>query len=268
MGIKFYKKNILDLSNTLPSFTVSDSVATNTGQDFVSLMRNRNNNSGWATTGSTDAGTTTMVVSFGETKTMTRILLLGHNFKSFTLKYWNGVSWTDFSTPISETTNTYDSTFHSFTEVATTQLQLIINGTQTPNADKYLKQFIVTESLGEFSIEPEVRPQWDKDRKITKFISGKSYVAKSVGAFNVNLKMKSAYNDADLTLVESLFNTYEGFLVSLCGGTETQFTDGVRQGYRLEDIFLMDVSNEYSPEYIESRWANGLPIDLKLVEVN
>lgn len=265
--IKFFRKNIIDLSNDLVTITITDSVATDTGEDFAYLMRNRNNNSGWATTGSTDAAGTTMVVDFGEERSFNCIHLIGTNLKSFTLKYWNGSAWTDFSTAINETTNTLSTNFYNFTTVAGSQLQLVISGTQVADADKYIKQFLVTEIIGTFSVQPELKPQWDKDRKTTKFLSGKNFVAKSVGGFNLGIRMKSASLDADFAIIESLFNSYEGFLVWPCGNDVSQFTDGVREGYRLEDIFLMDLSNEYSPEYIDSRWANGLPIDLKLVEV-
>lgn len=267
MGIKFFRKNIIDLDNTVPSVTITDGTATDTGQDFVDLMRNRNINDGWMTTGSTDAGTTTMVVSFGETRSFTDIILSGHNLKSYTLKYHDGTSYVDFSSAIAPTTNTASSTHHQFTEVQTSALQLRMLGTMVPNSDKYIRQFIVTELYGSFTIEPEVQPQFDKDRKVTKFLSGKSYVAKSVGGFNCRIRMKNAgANSADLTLVERLFNSYEGFLVWICGGDTSQF-ELVREGYRLEDIYLMDLVNEYTPEYIESRWYQGLPIDMKLVEV-
>lgn len=267
MGIKFFRKNFLDITNENPSITVTDGVATDAGNDFVDLMRNRNNNSGWATTDSSDAGTTTMVVQFGETRSFSDILLVGHNFKNYTLKYYDGSAYQNFSTAVAPTDNTASTTYHTFTEVSSTALQLKINGTQTPNQDKYLKQFIVTELLGTLDFEPEVQPQWDRDRKVTKFISGKNFVAKSVGGFNCRIRMKNAGNSSSFSLIESLFETYEGFLVWLCGGDTTQF-EHVRQGYRLEDIFLMDIVNEYSPEFIESRWYQGLSVDLKLVEVS
>lgn len=265
--IKFFKKNILDQTNLLPSFAITDASATDTGTAYTILMRNRNNNSGWATTGSVDAGSTTMVVSFGETKSFSNILLVGHNFKNFNLKYLVGTTYTAFSTAIDYTNNTLSTVYADFSEVSTTAIQLKINGTMTANADKYLKQFIVTSILGTFSIEPEIKPQWDKDRKVTKYLSGKSYVAKAAGSFNVNIRMKTVYNEADLSLVETLFNMYGGFLVWPCGG-DTSTMETIRQGYRLEDIFFMDVANEYQPEFNDSRWQMGMPIDLKLVEVS
>lgn len=270
MAMKFFRKNKIDLSNSLPTFTVTDGSASNTGEDFTDLMRNRNNNSGWGTTGSADDGSTTMTVSFGETQSFTDILLVGHNFKNYNVQYYDGTTYQNFSTPITSTDNTLSTNYHAFTEVATTAIRLKINGTQVANADKYLKQFLITEAIGTLSIEPEIKPQWDKDRKVTKFLSGKSFVAKSVGAFNCKVKMRSAYNNSDWTLIETLFRSYEGFLVWVTGGdiSALQAQSMVREGYRLEDIFHMDLANEYSPEFLESRWANGMPIDLNFVEVS
>lgn len=268
MGIKFFRKNFIDLDNDLPSFSIADASATDTGSAYTDLMRNRSNNSGWATTGSVDAGSTAMTLQFGETKSFNTILLVGHNLKNFNLKYYDGTNYVAFTPAIDRTDNTVTTTDFTFSEVSTTAVKLTMNGTMTPNQDKYIKQFIVTEFLGELSVQPEVEPQFDKDRKVTKFLSGKSYVAKSVGGFNCRIKMKNAGNaDADFTLIESLYARYDGFLLWLCGGDVSQF-EMQRQGYRLEDIFLMDITNEYSPEYIESRWFNGMPIDLKLVEMS
>lgn len=268
MAIKFYRKNILDLSMPDPTITIADAIATNTGEDFTDLMRNRNNNSGWMTTGSTDAAITTMVVEFADTRTFDNILLLGHNLKNFTIKYDVLGVWTAFSTPIAPTANTAASNYYSFTPVTSGKIQIVMNSTQVVDADKFIKQLIVTEVLGTLSIQPEIEPQWDKDRKATKFLSGKSFVAKSVGAFNVRVRMKAAFDNTDLTLVEALFASYEGFLLSLSGGDTSDYSDNIRQGYRLEDVFLMDLVNEYSPEFVTSRWAMGLPIDLKMVEVS
>lgn len=268
MGIKFFRKNFIDLDNDLPTFSITDASASDTGTAYTDLMRNRSNDSGWMTTGSVDAGSTTMVLSFGETRSFDSIILVGHNLKNFNLKYYDGTTYQNFSTAIDYTDNTTSTLQWNFNEVSSTALKLTMNGTMTANQEKYIKQFIVTEYIGEFTVEPEVMPEFDKDRKVTKFLSGKSYVAKSVGGFNCRIRMRNAGNSsADFDLIESLYASYEGFLVWLCGGTTSQY-EMIRQGYRLQDIFLMDITNEYAPEYIESRWANGMPIDLKLVEVS
>lgn len=267
MGIKFFRKNVIDFTNELAEITVTDAVADDDGQDYVDLIRNRDNFSGWGTTNSTNAANTTLEIQFGESRTIERAILIGHNFKSYTLKYWNGSAWTNFSTTIAPTTNDATDTYHEFTEVSTTAVQLVILGTVVTDDDKFLTQLILCEELGEFEDEPEMQPQFDKDRKATKFLSGKNFVAKSIGGFNLRLRKKSISNENDLALVETLFNSYEGFLVWPCGGTTSQF-ETVRHGYRMRDIFVMNLQNEMQPEWLDSRFYNGMQVDLKLVEVN
>lgn len=267
MGIKFFRKNILDLSNTLPTFSITDASASDTGSAYTSLMRNRNNNSGWATTGSVDAGSTTMIVSFGETRSFTDLLFVGHNWKNYNCKYYDGTNYINFSSAIDQTDNTASTTYFNFSEVSTTALQLKINGTQTANQDKYLKQFICTAIIGTFTVEPQVSPVMNKNRKATQFLSGKSFIAKSTGAFNCRIRMATVSNNADLTLIESLFDSYDGFLVWLCGGDTSQF-ETIRQGFRLEDIFMCDLTNDFEAAFNNGRWFQGMPIDLRLVEVS
>lgn len=267
MGIKFFKKNIYDLSNIIPVTTVTDAIATSTGTEYTVLMRNRDNRSGWATTDSTDAANTTIEIDFVDTREFDSILLLGHNLKAFTIQYWTGSIWTNFSTPISETVNTATSSYFHFTKVFSSKVKLVMTGTMVADEDKLIRQFIITELFGEFTVEPFVKPIIDRDRISTKYLSGKTNVSRSIGGFGCELKMESVSSDDDLTLVELIFDSYEGVLVWLCGGDTAQF-DNQRQGWRLEDIYLMQPTNEYQPEWYKGYYKNGMPIALKMVEVN
>lgn len=267
--IKFYKKSFFDLFYTLPTATVTDAVATNTGQDFINFMRNRDNNSGWATTGSTDAANTTIVFNFNDLREFNRIMILGHNLKSFTLKYWDEVNlvWANFSTTINPTSNTATSNYYEFDLVESSQIQLIILGAQTVNQDKMIRQFLVCEEIGRFVMEPEVEVTLSRDRKATKYISSKSFVATQVGSFACSMKRKSVSLEADLALVETLYRSFDGFLVSLSGGETTQF-ETIRNGYRLEDIYFVQCSNEYEPSWVDGHYKHGIDVDIKMVEVN
>ena len=267
MGIKFFKKNIYDLSNPYPVTTVTDSVATDTGEDFTDLMRNRLDTSGWSTTDSSDSGNTTIEIDFIDTKEFSDVLILNHNLKSFTLKYWNGSAWTDFSTAISETTNTLTSNHYSFTKVNTDKIQMIITGTQTADDDKTIRQLIFTESLGEFDCELYIKPVITRSRQSTTFLSGKTFVSRSSGGFKCTLEAPSVFTDNDLTLVETIFDSYNGVLMWLSGGTTSQY-ETLRQAYRLQDIYLVTCSNEYEPEWNEGRYKNGMKVKMDLVEIN
>lgn len=267
MGIKFFRKNRMDLDFSSVEITVTDGVATNNGQDFVNFLRNRNNTSGWMTTDSDDSANTEMIVDFSDSVTIDTIILIGHNFKAYTIKWWDGALWQDFSTPIAETVYTAEESYHPFDSQMTNKLQLIIDSTQVVDDDKSLVQFIATDLLGEFEVEPIVVGEFDRDRKVTKALSGKNFIAKAIGGFNCQIKMNNVVNDNDLTLVETLYESFEGFLVWLSGGDSTQFQTQ-RKGFLLEDLYLMNCVNEYKAAWEGGFYKHGMAISLNLVEVN
>lgn len=269
MGIKFFKKNKIDLDFSGVTITITDAVASNTGQSFVNYLRNRNNTSGWMTTDSSDAANTQIDVVLTGRKDFDRIVLVKHNFKAYTIQYYDEdlLAYTDFSTAVNVSNNAVTTTTHSFNSVSTSKFRIIITGTMVANADKSLCQLILTEDIGEMISQPEITPVIDKSRKVTKYLSGKSHIIRSIDTFGVRLRKKNVDVAADQELVETLFDSFEGFHVWLSGGDISQYVN-VRKGYRLEDIYLMNLSNEYEPEWDGSYFKNGLNIDLRLVEVN
>ena len=260
--IMFLKKSKMDLTQDAVSITATQ------GNDFVDFLRNRKNTSGWATSGSVDADNTTVTVQFGNTVDIDCIALISHNLKAYTLKYWNGSAYTNFSTTIAETTNTATTKFHQFTSVATTAIQLIITGTMTANDDKFLAQMIATELIGQLNGWPVIKdPIHSRMRKRVKTISGKESIREQIGNFSCDIEVKITSDSTDLGIVEDLFESNEGFYVWLCGGDATQYrVDGLK-GYRLEDWFLVKCANEYTPAFYKGLYQAGLPIKMDLQEV-
>lgn len=266
--IKFFNKNNIDLDNTDATITVTDATATDTGQSIVDLMRNRNNTSGWLTTGSNDAANTTLVFDMIDEKQVSDIMVVKHNLKAFTIKYWNGLSYVDFSTPINETTNTEETNYYSFTEVSTTRIQLVITGTQVVNEDKIIRQFIITNKLltGQLTGWPLIRsPRHNTSKQISKMLSGKVNIVETTGAFSFSLEVRNWNIDADLNIIEEIYFGRKGVLISLSGGDDLQFSHR-RIGYRKEDIYLVRAINDYSPEWVSGIYTNGLKIKMNLHE--
>ena len=266
--IRFFKKSRIDLSNSLASITVTDATATNPGQAFTDFLRNRNNTSAWVTTGSNDAANTTLVYDMTDERDISVILLVLHNFAAYTLKYWNGAAYVDFATPISVTGNTAETSFHEVTQVSTSRLQLIITGTIVADADKKMRQTIISDKIvtGQLEGWPLIKkPRHTTNKKVTTMLSGKVNVLESVGAFSADLSVRHWSISADLDIVEEIFLGKRGVLMWLSGGDEAQFTQS-RIGYRDEDIYLVRAINDYSPEYVSGVYVNGLKIQLKLKE--
>lgn len=260
--IRVFSKNKLDISNANVVLTASQA------DEFADFVRNRSNTSAWVTTGSVDADNTTFEVNFVDLINIDSIILIKHNFKSYTIEYWDGDSWEDFSTAIAPTTNTAETTFHQFTEVFTTKIRLTILGTMVADEDKYLFQFIATKERAQFNGWPIIKnPKHSRNRIRSKLLSGKETIKESSGAFSCQLQIKVHSDDSDLTLIEEMYNANTGFLVWLCGGDETQFSSQ-RIGYRLEDIYLMKCSDEYQPEWYKGLYQSGQVVGVDLIEVS
>lgn len=259
--IRFFRKNAADIDASGVTVTASQ------GDDVADLALNRTTLSGWMTTGSVDADNTTFQIDWDSEQLIDSILLVHHNFKNYTLQYWNGSAWTDFSTTVAVTNNTDGTTFHEFTEVSTTKLLLTVTGTQTANEDKYLGMFIATTALGQFAGWPQIKkPLVSRNRQVTQMLSGKRSIHEGVGNFACTLSVQLTTDTADLALVETLYDENEGFHVWLCGGSESQFS-APRKPYRLRDVFLMKCADELEPELHKGIYVAGMKIDMQLTEV-
>lgn len=259
--IVFFEKNWADFEKDHVVVTASE------GQETAYLPLNRSNRDGWMTDGSTDASATTYQVDFGDTVRLTDILLIGHNFKSYTIKYLEGINYTDFSTPISETTNSTDNNRHSFDEVFTQSVLLTINGTQTADEDKRMIQFIATELIIQLEAWPIVKsPTFDRKLIKRQTLSGKLNVVQARGGYSSNLSVENWRISGDLSAIEDLYNRDFGFLFWPSGGVESQFYTPV-QGWRFEDIYLVRFINEFKPEWYKGIYPSGLKMEIQLAEV-
>lgn len=267
-GILIWEKNKIDLTNPNVDITITDTTATDNGQAFVDQMRNRKNDSGWATTDSNDAANTRIDVVMSEEPELAEILLIQMNFKAYTIQYFDGATFVDFSTPINETVNAKPDKRHSFDAVTPTdgKIRIIITGAFIVDDDKFLRQLILTQLIGQFTRFPAIVDVEDgRRRRGIRMLSGKKKIIKSTGNFKAALEQNNEVTLNDLALQESMFESFFGFLVSLGGFEETQFRT-VRFGYRDRDVFHMDCENEYAPIHEDGFYQHGTPIDIKLVE--
>lgn len=261
---KVFKKNKIDLDNPNIEITVTDLVATDTGESFADSVRDRKNNTGWSTTDSDDTADTVFQVLFNEELDVDFLFLIGNNFKDYEIETYDGSIWTSLLTVAANADNVKT---HEFTKKTIQGIRIIIDSTFIADDDKFLNQFIVTEKLGEFNQFPLVEHEAGKNRKRLSLVSGKSKIIQNSGAREISVEHNNQVDDNDLTLVEEMFNTFTGFLFWPCGGDEAQFATK-RIGFRLEDLFLMAPENEYgNPWGADGVYSSGTNYSLDLVEV-
>jgi hypothetical protein len=262
-AMKFFRKSRCDYEFSYVSATASNSPST------AGYALQRSNRTGWGTSGSSDAENTTYTVAFGDVVTVDSILLIGHNWKNYKIQYLadDGITWTDFSPAVNPTISTDSTTLHSVPSTNTSGLKVTIYGTQTPDSEKILNQFIATTLIGQLTGFPTPdKPTLGRALQEQKTPSGKSRILSNIGAYSVSLRFPIWNIDADLTIVETLINMNEGFLFWPCGGSQSQFFS-VRQGFRLQDIYLVRCKNEYQPKLYKGHYSIGMEIQLDLAEV-
>ena len=103
--VKFFNKNHIDLDRPNPVLSVVDAVALNDGAAYLKYLRNRNNNSGWNTTGSTDAANTQLLFELFDLQKVDVVMLVVHNFKNYLIEYWDILtgSWQTYANVINNT---------------------------------------------------------------------------------------------------------------------------------------------------------------------
>lgn len=271
-GIKFLDKNRALLKD-------GGSASVTSGDVVSDFMIDSNPITYWNSVGSTDLTTENLIFSFNS-RSISRILLVDHNFKQFTIQYWNGSAYVNFSSvyamtgavqsSISETVNTNTTNYYEFTPVTTALIKVAVLKTQSANDEKYLNQFIATTELGTLSGYPDVDKMTLSNNFIeNKMLSGKSNIVTGYSAFSclLNFARYPASLSSDLDLIFTLFDRQDPFLLWLCGGRSgsTYFKYQTR-GFRTRDVFQCKVNKDLPVGYYKNLYTSSLEMKLSIIE--
>lgn len=264
--IIFLRKNHLDADRINPVITITDSVASNTGQNSVFQLRNRNNISGWSTTGSDDTANTEILSEFGDLLNIDFIEIIRHNFKDYLIE-WKDV--TDaWNTYVNVTNNTEITNIHSLTSAVNARaIRITVYATQVADADKTLRQLIITEKIHVFEGWPVIKnPTFSRNRKVNRMLSGKVNVSDTRGAFSCELEINISTSANDLEIHQNLYERREGVLMLISGENESQFK-AAKKNYANEDIVLVSPIDEYQNPFAKGIYSTGIKVKMKLAEV-
>ena len=196
--ILFVRKNHIDLDRPNPVITITDNVASNTGQDSVIFLRNRNNISGWLTSNSDDSANTEILIELFDFLNVDFIQMIKHNFKNYLIEWRDNFAvWNNY---VSISANTLETSIHEKdTPVVTNAIRITINNTIEADVDKVMRQLIISEKHGRFEAWPVIKkPVHSQDKKKNKMLSGKLRIVTTRGAYSSSLELKLSTNNNDL----------------------------------------------------------------------
>jgi hypothetical protein len=140
--------------------------------------------------------------------------------------------------------------------------------------EKFVNQIVPTKEIGTFSGYPTIAgPMHSRNIRVKKMLSGKSKVQKSEDSLSLKVSLidypanNVAYsNDVD-TLMQ-LFDQDDPFLIWLCGGRYgSDYFGYTTRGFRLRDIYQVDIVSDYDLRYLRNIYKNPISFDVNFVEV-
>jgi hypothetical protein len=273
-GIKFFEKSkCLEIDGGLAEATSGDASA--------EYAIDQNVETKWRSSGSNDVSTETLTLTFASA-TIDRLFLQGINLKGFDVMYDLAGTWTHFAAVvgiggakanITETAFAQSTAYYEFTPVTTTSIRIQASTTQTANEEKYISQVIATAELGTLQGYPQIKKiEQNRNNRVVKTLSGFYSVQKSLEVASFDLEFKdypaaTAYN-VDIALMMELHDSEDPFLVWLCGGRySTSYFKYTLRGYRLDDIYQMQISKALGLSYKDGIYKNPVSAKVELESV-
>jgi hypothetical protein len=261
-GIKFFDRSYSDITRIdIGEITVT----IDSGDSLKELMFNRRKLDKWQSSGAaSDLTDVVLEIDFLTNRTISDLILIDTNLKSFELEYWTGSIW---SSVFTESSNT-SSFFHKiFTPQVTTKIRFTMSTTIIPNEEKEISEFIITGLIGQLEFRPLAQPRHQGNIQENKMINGKSKFVHNETQHIFNLQVRNYTNINDRILFQTLFDLPDSFLFWPSGGDISQFSLP-DEGYRLEDIYLVGRTNAPSPQYTGNYYKAGTNFDMLLKEVS
>lgn len=267
-GISFFDKNKAFYSEGSTCVASSNTASQN-------LILGSNKYFKWESIGSNDTTTETLTITLPAAISISRLFLVDHNFKEFTIKY--GSTPSDFAavkgiggytdSKIAHTAFSGDTAYYEFTPVTTDTIVISVVKSQVANAQKYLNQFIVTNELGTLSGFPNMNGiKLDRNDQRDEAISGRVHIEKGYETATFNLDLNTYPYQADVTLLDSLHDRDLPFIVWLSGGISTQFKI-TQRGFRLKDVYQMKVTGSMNNSYYKNIYKSGVNQNYNFAEV-
>lgn len=229
----------------------------------------------WKSENSAEGTTETLIITFPEDVMINRMFLLAHNFKTFTVQYNSAQDFTNVvgidggvSGGIAESDFARATAYYEFEPVAVTSLTITVSYTQDSTAEKTLAGVIATSEIATLQGYPKVDGlSFDRNENAQNNAAGGQRIVKKRKTAKLTIDMKHHPYQGDIDLIAGLFDREDPFLVWPNGGKPDQFRLAL-QGYRLQDVFLMQTTGTFKSNYYKNIYSLSGEQKIKLEEVD
>ncbi len=263
-GIRFFNKSFSDIIR----FDLNEILVTMTNNDsFKTFLIDRDLFTKYQSSGADDdLVTVELTIDFLQDRFISDLFLVNTNIKDFELEQFDSGS-SMFVNVLTETSNTAETVHKTFTGLTTQKVKLKMNKTIVADEEKELNLFIITSQIGQLEFRPFARPNHQANIVENKMIDGKSKFVFNQVQHEFAIEFEHHTNVNDRQLLQALTDIKDSFLIWPSGGDTAQFsfTD---EGYRLQDIFLVNRANQPSPFFTKNYYRAGTNASMMLKEVS
>ena len=260
-NMKFYGLNAID-SDT--SFTFTSASTAN-----CTYLYDNERTPVLTSVGSNDATPEVWEFDFGVDVTFDSIYIDNHNIKAGKIEYWTGAAWADFSTPISWSGNADTTNYYEFTELTKQKVKLTMDTTQVVDAQKTVGELRVLSEIGTLASNPsEFVPLFKYKQSLNQTVKGGNVKVRFGKKFGARFLLSDAV-EADVVLAETLYDRNDSFYIYPSGGSATN-EDGetlTQRGYRLFDMYLVNILSNFEPSIKKNIQEIGTRIPVKVAEI-
>ena len=253
--ISFFEKNLL---NSTTSYVFTSALTS--GAFWLYDEKDR---TVLSSVGSDDLTPEVWEFEFGGSLSISAVHIGNHNLKEFSLQYWSSTAFVDFSPAVSTTTNSSFYNFISDLGVFTDRIKITMNKTMVADQEKSIGSLRIMNGLGEVSINPHKADLRYHENSRSYYTDSKENV---YVLFGVSVKIDLEFGNLppeDINILESCKYLGEPFYVYPCGGEQCSNA----RGWRIQDIFLCNYTNEFSPKISDNQLQNGEDIKVSLESV-
>lgn len=264
-GIKFFEKSVC-LSKDGATIVASS------GNAASSNILSMNRYLRWDSVGSDDTTAETLTITFASA-TINRIFISDHNLKDFSITHGAGatsfvnvVGVNGSLSGIVETAFSESGAYYEFDSVTTTQINITATKTQIVDAQKFINVFIATEELGTFVGFPIPNIKTDANEKSATVQTGKKITQKNFEVFRGRFSFEYT-EQADITLLNTLYERQEPFLIWLCGGKFGGQSFSVAfKNWRLKDVYQVQTSGSINTNFRNNIYTSSPMTNITVAE--